>query len=46
MILCNIEWLGTDEKGEVSVAQDEPEHTTWLRFKLWLQSLLVSERLL
>ena len=41
-----IEWLGTDEQGKVSVAQEEPEHSAWLRFKLWLQSLLVSERLL
>ena len=42
----SIEWLSTDEQGHVSVAQEEPEHGAWLRFKLWLQSLVVDERLL
>ena len=41
-----IEWLSTDEQGRVSVAPEEPEHSAWLRFKLWLQSLVVSDRLL
>jgi len=41
-----IEWIGTDAQGNVSVTHEEPEHSAWLRFKLWLQSLVVSDRLL
>lgn len=42
----NVEWLSLDEQGRGSIATEEPGLTAWLRFKLWLQSLFVSERLL
>jgi hypothetical protein len=41
-----IEWLGRDEQGQVVTTTDEPGNSTWLQLKLWLQSLLVDERLL
>jgi putative cardiolipin synthase len=41
-----IEWLATDAQGRPTVTTDEPEDHPWLRFRLWLQSLLVEERLL
>ena len=41
-----IEWLGRDEQGQVVTTTDEPGSSTWLQLKLWLQSLLVDERLL
>ncbi len=42
----SIEWLSRDEQGQVLVSTEEPGTSAWLRFKLWLQSLLVEERLL
>ncbi|WP_395699349.1 phosphatidylserine/phosphatidylglycerophosphate/cardiolipin synthase family protein [Aquabacterium sp.] len=41
-----IEWHGTDESGQPTVSTEEPNASAWLRFKLWLQSLFVEERLL
>jgi cardiolipin synthase C len=41
-----IEWLSSDEHGHVVATTDEPGSTPWLRLELWLQSLLVAERLL
>jgi putative cardiolipin synthase len=41
-----IEWLGRDEQGQVVATTDEPGSSPWLQLKLWLQSLLVDERLL
>jgi cardiolipin synthase C len=41
-----IEWLSTDEQGHALVRTDEPGDGPWLRLQLWLQSWLVSERLL
>lgn len=41
-----IEWLGSDAEGRPTVTTDEPGDSPWLRFKLWLQSLLVAEHLL
>jgi len=41
-----IEWLSTDTKGQLTTTTGEPDSNAWLRFKLWLQSLLVDERLL
>lgn len=42
----SIEWLGTDADGRSTVAREEPDDSAWLRFKRWLQSLFVEERLL
>jgi putative cardiolipin synthase len=42
----SIEWLYRDEQGLAHVSTEEPGTSAWLRFKLWLQSLLVEERLL
>jgi putative cardiolipin synthase len=41
-----IEWLSRDEQGRVVTTTDEPGSSLWLKLKLWLQSLLVDERLL
>jgi cardiolipin synthase C len=41
-----IEWLGRDEQGQVVATTDEPGSSPWLQLKLWMQSLLVDERLL
>lgn len=41
-----IEWISTDARGQRSVSTTEPEGDAWLRLKLWLQSLVVDERLL
>jgi putative cardiolipin synthase len=41
-----IEWLGRDDQGRVVATTDEPGSSPWLQLKLWLQSLLVDERLL
>ena len=41
-----IEWWSQDEQGRPQVTTDEPGASPWLRFKLWLQALLVDERLL
>jgi hypothetical protein len=41
-----IEWLYYDDQGRPAATTEEPGSSTWLRFKLWLQSLLVAERLL
>jgi putative cardiolipin synthase len=40
-----IRWVGLRDGREVS-EDTEPEYGTWLRFKLWLWSLVVSEELL
>jgi putative cardiolipin synthase len=40
-----IRWVGLRDGREVS-EDTEPEYDTWLRFKLWLWSLVVSEELL
>ncbi|WP_284616840.1 phospholipase D family protein [Aquabacterium humicola] len=42
----SVEWIGRDGDGRITVTRDEPDGSTWLRFKLWWQSLFVSERLL
>jgi putative cardiolipin synthase len=42
----SIEWLSRDEQGQSQVSTEEPGSSAWLRFTLWLQSLLVEERLL
>jgi putative cardiolipin synthase len=41
-----IEWLGRDDQSRVVATTDEPGSSPWLQLKLWLQSLLVDERLL
>lgn len=41
-----IEWLSRGEQGQALTTTDEPGSTPWLKLKLWLQSLLVDERLL
>jgi putative cardiolipin synthase len=41
-----IEWLSVGPNGKLISTTDEPDSNAWLRFKLWLQSLLVEERLL
>jgi putative cardiolipin synthase len=41
-----IEWISSDERGHIVTTTDEPGSTPWLRLQLWLQSLLVDERLL
>lgn len=41
-----IEWLWHDAQGRSQVSVEEPGSSSWLRFKLRLQSLLVEERLL
>jgi putative cardiolipin synthase len=41
-----IEWLGRDAQGRVLSTTDEPGSGPWLRLWLWLQSLVVDERLL
>lgn len=40
-----LEWLGTDEEGDV-VVDTEPDSSLWLRLRLWLLSPLVPEQLL
>ena len=40
-----IRWVGLRDGREVS-EDTEPEYDTWLRFKLWLWSLVISEELL
>jgi putative cardiolipin synthase len=40
-----LEWLGTDEEGDVVLTQ-EPDSSLWLRLRLWLLSPLVPEELL
>ena len=42
----SVEWLSRDEHGRSQASTDEPGSSAWLRFKLWLQSLLVRVRLL
>ena len=42
----SVEWVSQDELGQPMVITEEPGISGWLRFKLWLQSLLVDERLL
>jgi putative cardiolipin synthase len=42
----SVEWLSRDTQGETQVSTEEPGTNAWLRFKLWLQSMLVDERLL
>ena len=41
-----VEWLSTEADGSTAVTREEPAGSAWLRFKLWLQSLLVDPRLL
>jgi putative cardiolipin synthase len=41
-----VEWLTRDEQGREVATTDEPGSNPWLQLKLWLQSLLVDERLL
>jgi phosphatidylserine/phosphatidylglycerophosphate/cardiolipin synthase-like enzyme len=41
----SIEWVGRNPQGDESIDSD-PEIDCWLRFKLWLSSLLVPEDLL
>jgi len=41
-----VEWLTRDEQGRAVATTDEPCRSPWLPLKLWLQSLLVDERLL
>jgi putative cardiolipin synthase len=41
-----ITWWSLDAQGQPQATTDEPGTTPWLRFKLWLQASLVSERLL
>ncbi len=41
-----IEWVSTDADGKTTVTTEEPDSSAWLRFKIWLQSLFVEERLL
>ena len=41
-----MEWLSTEPDGSTAVTREEPAGGAWLRFKLWLQSLLVDPRLL
>jgi putative cardiolipin synthase len=40
------EWVSVDDDDEEIVLTDEPDATTWLRFKTWLLSPLVPESLL
>lgn len=40
------EWVSPGPDGQPQTTTDEPGGHAWLRFKLWLQSLLVPERLL
>ena len=41
-----IEWWSQDAQGRPVATTDEPGASPWLRIKLWLQALLVDERLL
>jgi putative cardiolipin synthase len=41
-----VEWLSTEPDGSTAVTREEPAGSAWLRFKLWLQSLMVDPRLL
>jgi putative cardiolipin synthase len=41
-----VEWLSTEPDGSTTVTREEPAGSAWLRFKLWLQSLMVDPRLL
>ena len=41
-----VEWLSTEADGSTAVTREEPAGSAWLRFKLWLQSLVVDPRLL
>jgi putative cardiolipin synthase len=41
-----VEWLSREADGSTAVTRDEPAGSAWLRFKLWLQSLIVDPRLL
>ncbi len=42
----SVEWVSFDAGGRTTVIREEPDSSAWMRFKLWLQSLFVSERLL
>jgi putative cardiolipin synthase len=42
----HIEWIETDWQGRRTVHADEPHDSAWLRLKLWLLGLVVSEDLL
>lgn len=41
-----IAWWSLDAQGQPQVTTDEPGASPWLRFKLWLQATMVSERML
>ena len=41
-----VEWLSIEPDGSTAVTREEPAGSAWLRFKLWLQSLMVDPRLL
>lgn len=41
-----LRWQARDADGQGITTTDEPGSSAWLRFKLWLQSLVVPERLL
>jgi cardiolipin synthase C len=41
-----VEWLSRDDQGREVATIDEPGSSAWLQLKLWLQSLVVGERLL
>ncbi|HQC98315.1 MAG TPA: hypothetical protein PK306_21675 [Aquabacterium sp.] len=41
-----VQWAGRDAQGRPTLTTDEPGSSPWLRFKLWLQSLFIAERLL
>jgi cardiolipin synthase C len=39
----SLQWHSRRADGSIAVEADEPHHSSWLQFKLWLQSLLVAE---
>ena len=41
-----VEWVSTDADGRIVVTTEEPADSPWQRFRTWLQSLFVEERLL
>lgn len=41
-----LQWRARDASGQEHITTDEPGSSAWLRFTLWLQSLVVPERLL